>query len=70
MASPNAKLITPMDWNTPGPMIENRFDGSPFRMGVTCGPSIRTEVTMISMPMRASPEARESLWMSRYNESG
>lgn len=67
---PNAKLITPIAWKIPDPTIVNRCDGSPLSSGVTWGPSIRTAITMMSIPIRARPEARESLWISRYSESG
>jgi len=50
--------------------MENFPSWVPFNSGGTCGPSIRTDITMISMPMRASPDARDSLWMSRYSDKG
>lgn len=31
---------------------------------------MRTEQTMINIPISASPDARDSLWISRYKESG
>ena len=51
-------------------MILKRLEGSPLSLGGTCGASTRTETTMIIIPMSASPEALESLWMSRYRERG
>ena len=65
-----AKLMTPMAWKIPGSTTENRLDGSPFREGGTCGPSNMTEPTMMIIPQSARLDARESLWMSRYSESG
>ena len=67
---PKAKLITPMAWNIPLSKIENLPTWLPFNSGGTWGPSMRTETTIIIIPTRAKPEARASLWMSRYNDRG
>lgn len=62
--------MTPMAWKSPEPRNVKRFAGSPLSSDVTCGLSIRTEVTMMTIPMRASPDARDSLCMSRYKDRG
>lgn len=61
----NAKLITPIAWKTLELMTENLLLGSPFSSGGTCGPSMMTDVTIISIPIRARADARDSLWISR-----
>lgn len=66
----NAKLITPIAWKRPGPRTVKRCAGAPLSSGGTCSLSMSTDATMMIMPTSASPDARESLWMSRYSESG
>lgn len=65
MVLPKAKLMTPIAWKMPGSMTENRLEGSPLSSGDVWGLSIRTDATIVTIPMRAKPDARESLCMSR-----
>ena len=51
-------------------MTVNRCSGSPLNSSGDCGARINTEETMTIIPTRARPEARDSLCMSRYRESG
>ena len=62
--------MTPIAWKIPGSMMENRLDGSPLRSGDTSGPSNMTEATMMIIPQSAKLDAMDSLWMSRYSDSG
>lgn len=62
--------MTPIAWKMPELMMVNFFSGDPRSSGGTCGPSIMTDNTIINIPMRAKPDARASLEMSRYKDSG
>lgn len=59
--------MTPIASVIRGVTTLNRTDGEsdPRSSGVTLILSMMTEVTIMAMPTRASPEARESLWISR-----